>query len=492
MLKNANKTKWLYYILILIPLLLLFWVRFQYGSSFARSFDTVDFALGVERFDLLEMRPHFPGYPFFILGGMFINIFVDDPALALSTWNALLSVSTVIPMWFLFRRYLSLWLTLSAIVLCQSLPFLNIIISSPLSEGMAFSVLWWYLWSLVRAMEQKRWTSDVIVALIFSVLLGVRLSYLPVGIGLVLLWYRRWKETNVVYVMVQISAALLFQLIWVGALIQSVGGLESFIFISVEFIKGHFTGWGGAVGTTDISMFSRLKTLLFTNFLWVGISAKSFSLLLLWGGALLIATKTRVMNYHSNRSLWIWLIGSYGVWVFFAQNVAKPRHILPLVVLIILVAVLYIFRRWNKGVALLLIILMIGNAISSVYYMKKQATELPATYQLTYFVKQLNEDAVVYTWEEERVLHYLNVQKDVKKIKTYSLFLEEAEYKQSLGKEVYLTDHVLKGFHTQGYEVTNVEKVEEFQSDSLFDPVYHSITLYRWVGEEVIEPQPGK
>ena len=42
-------------------------------SPFAASWDEVDFVLALDRFDLLAMQPHFPGYPYFVLGAMAVH-----------------------------------------------------------------------------------------------------------------------------------------------------------------------------------------------------------------------------------------------------------------------------------------------------------------------------------------------------------------------------------------------------------------------------------
>ena len=72
-------------------------ISFAYISPFARTYDEVDFALALHRYDLLAMQPHFPGYPYFILGGMVIHNWVADPIQALSIFNTLLALSSMIP-----------------------------------------------------------------------------------------------------------------------------------------------------------------------------------------------------------------------------------------------------------------------------------------------------------------------------------------------------------------------------------------------------------
>lgn len=476
--------KWGITILAFIPLLLLVWLRLEYSSSFARSYDAVDFALGVEKFDLLEMRPHFPGYPFFILGGMFLHQWIDDPALALSLFNSIASVSSIIPMFLLFNKYLSYHRAILATLLGQSIPFINVIIVSPMSEGLAYSIVWWYMWSLLRALEGESWSKDMLPAVLFALLLGVRLSYLAVGVGLLILWFKRLKNKTYMYVAIHILLAILLQFVWVFALIQSVGGLNSFLYITVEFVKGHFTGWGGSVITSSSPWWQRLYQLIFHHILWVGFLGKSMWLILFW----CIFFVSMVIKQRKRKieilSLWGWLLGSYSVWVFFAQNIDKPRHVLPLLCLLAYLLFLYVAKRVNRTGLVVLYIILIGNLLVSFDYMKKQATELPATYQLASYVdNQLGANAMIYTWEEERVLDYLNVSGSYDKLYTYSLFLEDAKEKLSNGKEIYITNHVLEGFRLQGIEVTGLTKIAKFKSNDLFDPIYHDITLYSWKGD---------
>ncbi len=79
-----------------------FWIGFGVGtaallvgaglywaSPYAATWDEVDFALALRRYDVLAMQPHFPGYPYFVLGGMAVHAFIANPAKALSILNVL-------------------------------------------------------------------------------------------------------------------------------------------------------------------------------------------------------------------------------------------------------------------------------------------------------------------------------------------------------------------------------------------------------------------
>lgn len=91
----------------------LFLLEIYYASPYAATWDQVDFALALDRYDLLAMQPHFPGYPYFVLGGMLIHAFIDNPAKALSIFNVIALFSATIPMVFLLKKHHSTVMSLS-------------------------------------------------------------------------------------------------------------------------------------------------------------------------------------------------------------------------------------------------------------------------------------------------------------------------------------------------------------------------------------------
>jgi hypothetical protein len=68
-------------------IIIVFVSQLHFINPYTSSWDQVDFALAVKRYDLMAMQPHFPGYPFFILGGKFIHLFMMDPSKALTIFN---------------------------------------------------------------------------------------------------------------------------------------------------------------------------------------------------------------------------------------------------------------------------------------------------------------------------------------------------------------------------------------------------------------------
>jgi len=180
----------------------------------------------------------------------------------------------------------------------------------------------------------------------------------------------------------------------------------------------------------------------------------------------------------------------YLIFAWLAQNIEKPRHIAPLIIMSIGVLCLLLIRNsykqaWRHYASIGLILSLIGaQASAGVLLVKQQSDEQPAVYQLANRLLQLQADSaqpiMVYTWEETRVLEFLEVDYNHKRIYTFPFFLEETK---AMGpRPIYITGKALDGFIQQGAELENqTQLIDTFHSDPLFDPVYAEIRLYRWV-----------
>ncbi|WP_044894570.1 hypothetical protein [Bacillus alveayuensis] len=459
----------------------LFYIEYQYASPYAATWDQVDFALALNRYDLLAMQPHFPGYPYFILGGMIVSTFIENPAKALAVFNVLLMFSATIPIFLLAKKYYTNEATWLITCLIQSSSFLMLIVTQPMSEGAAIAVLWWYLWAVQMARERLTLPIHLLPLFFLGVILGIRLSYLPFAAALLFLWYDDWKTyKRISRIMILFVAALFFQLIWVGAVALTEGSITGFIKLAFTFTIGHFQEWGGAVTAEDDSIVQRFLTLIFYNVFWTGIASQNIGLFIIYIILVLfIVCKNREAVRIPN---WMIITGIfYFLWAWLAQNIEKPRHIAPLVTIILF----YIWGRYfsvgksmyKKWFALTVFIIQVIVGSIHVY---GQATHLPATYQLTYDLQKVDVPFVVYTWEETRVMEYLDADFIHKRVFHFDVFLQDkANYKHAT---IYLTDHVVKGFAAQGVSLEgHLLKVKTYKSSTLADPVYGEITLYEWI-----------
>lgn len=456
--------------------------RFIYSSPYAATWDQVDFALALDRYDLLAMQPHFPGYPYFILGGMITHIWVDNPVQALSIFNQTIVLSACIPIYFLAKQYIGALPSLMVVMLLQTNSYLSVLSAQPMSEGAAIGVLWWYLWAVYLAFKKNSIWMKLLPLFLFSLLMGIRLSYAPFGLAIVFLWIQDYKESkNMKRIAVFAFAAVLFQSIWIAGLIMSEGSLPGFIKLSYGFIAGHFTSWGGAVTESGEPIWSRLYRLTVQNVGFTGMMSQSYLLLAAAAGVVvwffMSLNKEARTEFFNRHKLLLSLMLVYFLWNLFAQNIDKPRHSFPIAMLLLFVIFVYLAGKTKKGqiVFIMLAALQLGV---SVPLLKEQAESKPAVYQMAEYLDEQGEPLIVYTWEETRVLSYLSVPYDHKRYYSYPYFQKDVSYQE--GKTIYLTNHLAEGFEKQGIDLADrLEKTKEFHSNPLFDPVYGEIVLYR-------------
>ena len=443
-----RKVDWYDKILVLtsvLAILILFLYQLRHINAYAATWDQVDYSLALERFDLMAMQPHFPGYPYFILGGLFIHRFIEDQTASLTVFNILFYSSAVFPIYMLARGYVSKEFSFLITAMIYSSSYVLVTVNQPMSEGAGLAALWWYFWSIERAVRKNGRLGDWLPLVLFSILLGIRLSYLPFGVGLIYLFWKKWngKEYTRKQLSIRILFAFMVQLIWVGGLVFSEGSIQGFVKLSLAFTSGHFNDWGNTAVSSDQSFLNRIFTLLFNNLFWHGLSSLS----------IFIATIIIVLGLLSlshfrwsikTLSLAYVMALSYFIWALLAQNVEKPRHIVPVVLFILFIQfVMILKKRSHPMIAAICLVLLLSNSVKSVQMIYEQANQPPASYQLAQYTQQMDQNSILYTWEETRVLDYLNVSIPHKKIVTYEVFLHDLTYYEN--SQIYLTNKVAKG-----------------------------------------------
>ncbi|WP_461200159.1 nucleoporin-interacting protein [Anoxybacillus sp. TBDG-1] len=453
---------------VLLPVVYISYI--VYASPFAATWDEVDFALALERYDLLAMQPHFPGYPYFIFGGMLIHSFVDNPAKALAIWNGLLIISTSIPIYLLAKTFVEKKYAWVVTALVQSLSYVMLIVSQPMSEGSALAVLWWYVWSLQRALHSDRIDMQLLPLWLFSVMLGIRLSYIPFGIGILYVWWKRAYRFK--KLLLYSFVAIAFQFIWIMAVATTEG--EGFWQLALSFTTGHFTQWGGTVSTDEAPFWQRAVVLIFYNIIWTGMAKQS-----IWLLSCFVILLAMTWKQIAIPSLYRLLLLTYFLWALFAQNIEKPRHILPIVVIVSFFLFVSALQSSSRLRLTVVFVLLLSQTVIGTQAIKHQATQLPATYQLAYDFEQKEKPFVLFTWEETRVLEYLRVSFPHARVFSFDVFQrEKAAFPHA---KVYVTDHVIKGFQAQGIDVRPyIRSVRTYESSLLSDPVYGRITVYEW------------
>lgn len=478
-------------------------IRIPFLSSGPGGWDDVDFALALARYDLAEMQPHFPGYPIYLLVATGISAFIPNGFSALS-WLSLEAASlSVIPIYALIKkvsgRQTAIWVSLFWAVAPLSL----VLGTQPLSDSFGTMIALCVAASSMAALDRQRPEPRRAFALLMSgiflgLLYGVRLSYLP--LGAIPLWAgcvyfrdtRNWRD-----VLQAVFCALLVSASWVIALAWNVGGFDMLWTLATGFTAGHFSDWGGTYhegsSLTDRAAYMIGRQLFAAGIgtPWSGQSPISYLVLVL---ALLALTgwilKIKETSLREKGREWgllaAWIV-PYLLWSLFAQNIEKPRHLLPLLppVLWVLVAGLAYWRRFANGLLPLFLLSMLAVGVAQLQ--GQSITPSPMVQLSDYLDSHIEKTAsLVFTYEEERVIKYKHPSIPAMRVRKFSDFQISLLNYPVLPKHIYLTDSVLEGFqmpNLQGF----VREVARFSGSEWLYPTYHDIVLYEIIPEKTSE-----
>jgi len=318
-------------------LLLLYAIWLAQFPVFYPSDDALFFVRGVTAFSLLELSPHFPGYPGFIMLARGLQVFVGDALM--SVYYLSLSFSVLLP-WLVFRllRPKSLVAAVLGALLIVSSGLVAGLGSAVLSDGVGLAL---FLMHCLALQKQHAKSAGAMAALVLSVrpayLILVVLTWVYVGCCQRDLFK---AYTAVLAVGGLLALGLLFALegptLWPEAL---------------RFTVGHFTVWGHtALGSGDVN------TWWSTYWAWLGPFAGGSMLLLL----VAVGVTWRWQDWQA---LPVWLLLGYVLWIGLAQNADNVRHLFPVLIFACLV-VLPSLARWPASVRVSSACLILGVCVA--------------------------------------------------------------------------------------------------------------------------------
>ena len=104
---NHYSSKKIDIIISAILAILVLITRIPFVSKYLYEWDSVNYALGFEKFDIVNHQPHPPGYIFYIGLGRVINTIFNDPNTTMIFISILFSIVTVIIIYFLAKQMFS-------------------------------------------------------------------------------------------------------------------------------------------------------------------------------------------------------------------------------------------------------------------------------------------------------------------------------------------------------------------------------------------------
>lgn len=348
------------------------WVFLFYLTNFSwqvSSDDAFNFVNAIERFSVLEFRPHFPGYPAFIGVIHLFTMFFESHLTALIAYTSFSTLMmTLICAYLVYLVTHKVALSLLVISCCLLSPLLLGLALSGLSDAPALMLLFT---GLVFTYKKQPFLMGTAIAL----MLATRPSYAPLALSFLLFLplFENKKET-VIFTMVPMVVIGLFSFLF---LISKDG--FSYFSEGVRFTQGHFLIWGNTAAeqtqSTVVVWFEHIVD-------FMG-GAGTFLLML-----------TLVINLFDKdyfiKALAIFTL-LYFSYIFWAQNPDNIRHFAPVYYLFLVQFFVLLSRSKQLVVSWLLVALLLLPALP--FYQQQTIKQDPTNQAISYLQSQVLLDS---------------------------------------------------------------------------------------------------
>ncbi len=299
--------------------------------------DALNFSRAIERFSVLEFRPHFPGYPAFVGMSRFVALW-SSPDLANVMLSLMAAIALPILVFGLIVQLSGSWLAAclgGLLVLIQ--PLVASVALSGLSDSLALVFL---LLALMSGFRQK----NVLAGLCIGLMLATRPSYFPLALGCMVIPLLNGNKGPKIKIYVQASFSLIIVGLLSLAFIWSKDGSGYFV-EGIRFTQGHFSTWGNTAAGDNSGVVQWLETLIQTYGI-VGIGLMMACVL----AGLFEIRPSRINRLDFRCQGVIALISTtYLIWVLVAQNPDNLRHWTPVVLLFSVLLPLQIQAYFQHG-----------------------------------------------------------------------------------------------------------------------------------------------
>ncbi|MBN4052048.1 hypothetical protein JYT53_00950 [Cytophagaceae bacterium AH-315-L13] len=360
--------------------------------------DSLRFALATQEYNLQKLQPHFPGYPVFCF---IVNVIYAVCGKFSISFSIVGGLATFLLMWSA-RNILTLLYPQAKLWILDVLIFFNPMIwlmgNRYMSDLLGLAAIMVGLLFFVKYIKTKITTDIVLFGLITGLAFGVRLSFIPLlfipAIYIIIIDKRRWSF---------LSSLIIGGLIWIIPFVFIVG-LDGIFDSAIKQSTGHFGEWGGTI-ITENAYWLRLKYLF--QGIWAhglgGYDGGRHWLTLLVSGGLIFSIfgVIKANNIDQDHKKIIQIIGAstllYLLWIYFFQNVMyKPRHVLPVVAIILMIITVGLSKHMNsnlrKGIAA---IFLISYSIVGIVIANQHQNPSAISQALSYLKDQDNSKTVV-------------------------------------------------------------------------------------------------
>lgn len=204
-------------------------VRWPLRSQFLVNWDAVNFALGIEAFDLTHHQPHPPGYIGYVLLGRVVTWLAGDPNAALTAISVVAGASLPVGAFLLGRRLMSRrWALVTAALVATSpvVWYYSVVALTYILSGALVTFIAWAA-HVARTEHSARhlYLAAVLAGLLGSIRQTDLLFMVPLLIfaGLAVTWRERFRAVAVLGVVVAV---------WLIPLLVMAGGVAQYLELS--------------------------------------------------------------------------------------------------------------------------------------------------------------------------------------------------------------------------------------------------------------------
>lgn len=361
------------FLLILITSLLL---RLAYLSPWLEDWDSIQFALAIKDFDLVNHQPHPPGYILYIFLGRIINFFLQNNTLSLTFISAVLGSLSSIPFYFLAKEVSNRKTAILTTTLFLVTPIHWVLSEVALTNipGMFFATLTACL--LYKAKGSKNCL--LLASFLAGITLGVRFAEYSIVLSLlILVLIHRKKAIDVIKSGVYLAAGVLA---WLVPLILDTGWSEFLNAYNsqVVYIASHDSLFGSNL--TFINRLSQVWKLFLAAY-------TPFFIPILVFTAYYFLKNKRVMKRFNNLFILVWFF-SYLIPLVIVYNLEVPRHVLPLLPPLVLMSAATLKSLKGRLGALVYFAFVFVIFLISLSQVKKQHSLIPPSIAPVLYVKE--------------------------------------------------------------------------------------------------------
>lgn len=307
--------------------------RITTSIYYIEDIDSLRFALSAIEFNILDSRPHFPGYAIFCFFLQIIYFFVQNIGLTFSLIGGF-SIFLIIVFIKKILQELKIVDTFYFTILLVFNPLLWLMSNRYMPDTMGLSFLVISLYFLIKIVRNHEKRDYIFLGISLALLTGIRLSFLPFFLPIFYLINDKKFIYTVVYFFLGV-------LLWLMPLVY-ITGYNNLVNIFLNDFHGHFFKWGGTVLSSNASYFDRLIKIFEFTFSdgfsfwsegrnWTTILNTFFLSL---ASIILIVSKRKSFSLRIRKEYVIILLCylSYFLWIYFFQNIKyKSRHIIPFI-----------------------------------------------------------------------------------------------------------------------------------------------------------------